>query len=272
MFDVIEKTRAHAFLDLLAAARIRRGAPVAFCDAVDNLLGRIAAGNEALRRATLGDDEKAAANRLLRDQQRYALQWADLQAQMADAQGQDEQLNPRRIGLAETQARLGPDQVMLLYQLGERASHLLAITAGAAHAFRLPSRRTIELATLPLLFDCSFGDDRAIAVSGKRRGSLPPPAWATGRRRRRERTAAGQARPRRGGRHPELPAVRNALPRPGGRRAAATDRDLCGPEKPVPAEPVRRELYAVGERMAGTERAAEKRAGVEHVGRLRHPL
>ena len=52
---------------------------------------------------------------------------------------------------------------MLLYQLGERASHLLAITAGAAHAFRLPSRRTIELATLPLLFDCSFGDDRAIS-------------------------------------------------------------------------------------------------------------
>jgi CHAT domain-containing protein len=171
MFDVIEKTRARAFLDLLARARVGAALPPELRESVDDLLGRIAACNEGLRRATLGDDEKEAA-KLLRDQQRYALEWADLQAKMVEAQAQDEQLNPPLITLAETQARLGPDRVLLLYQLGERDSHLLAITADAARAFRLPPRRTIELAALPVLFDCSFGDDRAVGRFREKNGAL----------------------------------------------------------------------------------------------------
>ncbi len=161
----------------------------------DALLGRIAAGNEALRAAALADDEKAAA-RLAREQAGHARQWADLQAQMLAAQGGDEQLNPPRITLAETQARLGAwasgaapagaaplahvprgaqsggEGALLLFQLGEDASYLLVITAETAEAHRLPPRREIELLALPVIFDCSFGDANAAGRFARNNAAL----------------------------------------------------------------------------------------------------
>ena len=65
--------------------------------------------------------------------------------------------------LAEVQGALGPDIVLLAFQLGLRHSYLLLVDGARAKVFELPDRRTVELAALPVAYYCSRSSSQSCA-------------------------------------------------------------------------------------------------------------
>jgi CHAT domain-containing protein/tetratricopeptide (TPR) repeat protein len=155
IFELMEKTKARAFLDLLEGARLDIGLPQELVDRRDDLLAQVAACNDDIRQAMLADDESKAMQRL-EDQRRFALLWDNLQSEIAAIQQHDQDLNPPLASLGETQQALGPDTVLLMFLLGLRDSYLLLVDEAHALVFELPDRRTLELAALPVLYYCSW--------------------------------------------------------------------------------------------------------------------
>ncbi len=162
ILELMEKTKARAFLDLLEGARLDIGLPQDLIDRRDDLLAQVAACNDEIRRAMLADDESKAMQRL-EDQRRFALQWDNLQSEIAAAQQRDQDLNPPLADLGELQRSLGPDSVLLMFLLGLRSSYLLFVDDVQASVFELPDRRTLELAALPVIYYCSRSSTQTCA-------------------------------------------------------------------------------------------------------------
>lgn len=165
IFELFERTKARAFLDLLESARIDLGLPPELVAARDDLLARIAACNEDIRRA-IAEDNQARSVALRQQQQVYTDEWEQLQSRIAAAQQGDQDLNPRLVTLSELQAFLRraaapgadgavPDTVVLSFLVGQRSSYLMVVDASTARIFELPGRRATELAVLPLIYYCA---------------------------------------------------------------------------------------------------------------------
>ena len=170
IFELFEMMKARAFLDLLDSARLDIGVDEKLLAQRDDLLARIAAGNEDIRRAIVADDQAQVA--VLREQQQaFAQAWKEVQSQIAAAQQADGDLNPPLISLSTFQAFLrDQDAVVLSFVVGQRTSYLMVVNSTNAHVFELPGRHDVELAVTELLWYCqqnsrqSFAEFRAANV------------------------------------------------------------------------------------------------------------
>ena len=142
-----ERARSRGLLALLAEAEVEiyRGAEPALLARRDRLTTRLA--GKAAARSRLGD-------RGGRDGEHAAIEaeLVDLLVELDAVEGEIRRQSPQyaeltRPGLptvAELQAHLGPDTLLLEYSLGEERSYLWSVTADDVLVHELPPRRTVE--------------------------------------------------------------------------------------------------------------------------------
>jgi CHAT domain-containing protein/tetratricopeptide (TPR) repeat protein len=151
--EVAERARARGLLDLLAeaGANIREGADpelVARELSVQKRLNAAAAAQRELLSHTHTPEESTASER-----QVAALtgEYQEVQAQIRRASPRYAALlQPQPLTLAEMQAQLDPDTVMLVYWLGAAGGargYVWAVTPGSLASFEVPGRDAVEAAT-----------------------------------------------------------------------------------------------------------------------------
>lgn len=144
-FFVQERARARAFLDTLADARrpLAASVPKGYSEQERRLLDAIREARLALRGDDVTDARRA---QLLSEVNRLEQRLSALRLQLAvDRPALAHARYPRLWHAEELQARvLAPDETLLAFFLGARASVAWVITSTAVHAIALPSAAEIE--------------------------------------------------------------------------------------------------------------------------------
>ena len=163
LFQLMEMTKARAFLDLVEGAGLQVGSGARLQARQTELLARISACNERIRQA-IAADKQEEAQALAEEQQAHAQAWKDLESEILAARQGDRDLDPPLVSLPEFQAFLHKQNAVLLsFLLGRRYSYLLVVDADAVYAYELASRREIELATTRLLWYCQQNSTQTFA-------------------------------------------------------------------------------------------------------------
>lgn len=163
LFQLLEMTKARAFLDLVEGAGLQVGSGAGLQARQTALLAAISACNERIRQAIAGDKQDEA-HALAEEQQARARAWKDLESEILAAREGDRDLDPPLGSLSQFQAFLREQNAVLLsFLLGRRYSYLLVVDAGAVHAYELAGRREIELTATRLLWYCQQNSTHTFA-------------------------------------------------------------------------------------------------------------
>lgn len=141
-----EQARARALLESLVEARadIRQGGDPALLEREQTLQQRLSAQEERRLRILSGNptqEQAAAADRAV---EAALTEYQQVQAQIRTASPRYAALTqPQPMSLAEMQAQLDEETVLLVYSLGEARSFLWQVTAQSLQSFVLPPRAQI---------------------------------------------------------------------------------------------------------------------------------
>ncbi len=142
-----EQARARALLDSLAEARadIRQGGDPALLEREQTVQKQLSAQEERRRRLLSGKptpEQVAATDRAVAA---ALTEYQQVQAQVRSASPRYAALTqPQPLSLAEMQAQLDDDTVLLVYRLGTNRSFLWTVTATSLQSYVLPPRAQIE--------------------------------------------------------------------------------------------------------------------------------
>jgi CHAT domain-containing protein/Tfp pilus assembly protein PilF len=150
-FEVLERSRARALLEMMAAAHVdvRKGVDPSLLEREHSLRADINAKSERriqLMREKQPDQAVKSAEKEL----------ADLSSQYQDVEGQIRASSPAYAALTQPQPLtakevqtqlLDPNTLLLEYSLGEERSYVFAVTPDSLRAFELPKRAEVEKAS-----------------------------------------------------------------------------------------------------------------------------
>jgi len=145
----------------------------------DNYFEKLSALQTAQARVTLGRNSKADRGELAR----IRGELGDLENSIDPTIGKNyfsKEKNLRRNSLRDIQSRIGSEQVLLSFSLGETKSYLWAVTGDHVYLYQIEGRQQLESRAIQLTKAVREGADTDIKVSGRnlRRalfGALPTP-------------------------------------------------------------------------------------------------
>jgi CHAT domain-containing protein/Tfp pilus assembly protein PilF len=146
-FAVLERSRARALLEILAAAQadIRQGVNPVLVQR-ERSLQQLLSAKSARRLRLLGDqhsDEQSAV--MDREIKQLLAEYNDVEEQIRTTSPRYAALTqPRPLGAKQIQQLLDPGTLLLEYSLGEERSHVFALTADRLNVYELPPRAEIE--------------------------------------------------------------------------------------------------------------------------------
>jgi CHAT domain-containing protein len=146
-FEVSERGRARSLVTTLRAAKVdlADADDAALLAQRDALSQRLNAKADLQLRLVHERHDRHEDEELRSEIQRLLTEQEDLQAKIRQANPRYGSIaESRAIGIAEIQAQLGSDTLVLEYALGRSNSYLWVITADSFHGYRLPARDAIE--------------------------------------------------------------------------------------------------------------------------------
>jgi CHAT domain-containing protein len=145
---VSERSRARAFLDMLAEAKvdIRRGAASTLVEKADTLEHALDARAEFQTRVLSGRHTGADAEEVGKEIRGLSAEYDEIQSQIREQSLLYVTLTqPKLLRLEDIQAELKDTNTLLLeYALGDERSYLWAITADSFTSYELPGKKIIE--------------------------------------------------------------------------------------------------------------------------------
>jgi CHAT domain-containing protein/Tfp pilus assembly protein PilF len=168
-FEALERSRTRILLEMLMAAHIdiRRGADPSLVEQERSLQGLLTENSDR-RLRVLGDKnkEKQVAT-LAREIEDLEKQYQDVEERLrVNSPAYAALTQPQPLSVGEIQQLLDPGTVLLEYSLGEKRSHVFAVTPTAVHVYELPKQAEIESAAKKVY---GFLSSRSTAVPGETR-------------------------------------------------------------------------------------------------------
>ena len=147
-FDFVQQSKARAFLDMLAEARVNQenilGADLRERKkTIDRNQRKLQQNIEAEYEKEVVDHSKIATLEKQRNELELEYSNLILEIRKQNPEYADVQY-PQPLKLPDAQALLDPDSVLLEYSIGDSGSWVFAITADSAAAFEIPPKKKLD--------------------------------------------------------------------------------------------------------------------------------